>query len=181
MSIINSIQYGWLVYQYGIRVPKTRCKAVAIDQENGDNAWSDNINTEMQNFAPVFKLNAKDKCIGNEYKYVGFHRVYDIKMDFTQKARLVADGHRVLDPAVSTYLGVVSKESVRIASTYAAIMELDIMAADIGNAYLQAPTNGKYYTKLVPEFEPEYKGCLAFVVRSAYGLKEAGADFHNHL
>ena len=60
---------------------------------------------------------------------------------------------------------------------YAALMELDIMAADIGNVYLQAPTSSKYYTKLGPEFGPEYEGCLAFVVRAVYGLKEAGADF----
>ena len=135
----------------------------------------------MQNIAPVFKLKAKDERIGNEYKYVRFYMVYDIKMDFTWKARLVADGHRVPDPAVSTYSGFVSRESVCIALTYAALMELDIMVADIGNAYLQAPTSGKYYTKLGPEFGPEYKDCLAFVVRAAYGLKEAGADFWNHL
>ena len=95
--------------------------------------------------------------------------------------RLVADGNRVPDPAVSTYSRVVSRESVRIALTYAALMELDIMAADIGNAYLQAPTSGKYYTKLGPEFGPEYEGRLVFVVRAACGLKEAGADFQNHL
>ena len=55
------------------------------------------------------------------------------------------------------------------------------MAADIGNAYLQAPTSGKYYTKLGPEFGPNYEGCIAYIVQAAYGLKEAGADFCNHL
>ena len=117
--------------KYGIRVPKTRRKDLAIDQENGDNVWSDAIKKEMRNVAPAFKLKANDKCIGNEYKYARFHMVYDIKMDFTQKARLVADGHQVPDPAVSTYSGVVSRESVRIELIYAALMELDIMAADM--------------------------------------------------
>ena len=42
--------------KYGIRVPKNRRKALAIDQENGDNAWSDAIKKEMQNIAPAFKI-----------------------------------------------------------------------------------------------------------------------------
>ena len=166
--------------KYGIRVPKNRCKAHAIDQENGDNAWSDAIKKEMQNIAPAFKLKAEDERIGNRYKYVGFHMVYNIKMDFTQKVRLVAGGHQVPNPAVSTNSGVVSRESICIALTYAALMELDIMVADIGNAYLQAPTRGKHCTKLGPEFGPEYESWLTFVVRAAHGLKKTGADFQNH-
>ena len=66
--------------KYGIRVPKTRRKNLTIDQENGDNAWSDAIKKEMQNVAPDFKLKAEDKRIGKIYKYVGFHMVYDNKL-----------------------------------------------------------------------------------------------------
>jgi hypothetical protein len=43
-------------------------------------------------------------------------------MDFTRKARWVLDGHRTPDIVGSTYDGVVSRESVRIAFTYAALM-----------------------------------------------------------
>ena len=53
-------------------------------------------------------------------------------MDFTRKVRWVLDGHKTLDPIGSTYAGVVSRESVRIALTYAALNELDVFAADIG-------------------------------------------------
>ena len=66
--------------KYGIPVPKTSHKALAIDQENGNNAWSDAIKKEMQNIAPDFKIKAKDKRIRNKYKYVGFYMVYKIKI-----------------------------------------------------------------------------------------------------
>ena len=38
------------------------------------------------------------------------------------------------NPIGSTYAGVVSRESVRIAFTYAALNDLDIFAADVRNA-----------------------------------------------
>ena len=43
------------------------------------------------------------------------------------------------------YPGVVSRDSVQIALTYAALNELDVTAADIQIAYLQAPSSKKYY------------------------------------
>ena len=107
--------------------------------------------------------------------------VFDIKMNFTRKAHLVADGHKIPDPAFSTYSGVLLRESVRIVFTYAALNKQDIMAADTGNAYLQAPTSGKYYTNFGPEFGPDYEGRVAYIVQAAYRPKEAGADFRNHL
>ena len=51
-----------------------------------------------------------------------------------------------------TYAGVVSRESVHIAFTYAALNGTDIFAADIRNAYLQAPLNYKDYIICGPEF-----------------------------
>ena len=135
----------------------------------------------MHDVAVAFKLKDNDERIDKDYKYVGFHMVFGIKMDFTRRAHLVTDGHKVPDPAVSTYSGVVSRESLRIAFICTALNKLDIMAADIGNAYIQDLTSCKYYTKLGPEFRPDYEGCIAYIVRAAYGLIEAGADFRNHL
>ena len=81
--------------------------------------------------------------------------IYDIKMDFTRKARLVAEGCRTLNPVTSTYAGLVSRESVRIAFTYAALNGLDIRGADVQNTFLQAPFSEKYYTVCVPEIGSE--------------------------
>ena len=73
-------------------------------------------------------------------------------MDFTRKARWVLDGHKTPNATISTYAGVVSRESVRIAFTYAALNGLDICAADIRNTYLQAPSSRKDYIVCGSEF-----------------------------
>ena len=65
--------------------------------------------------------------------------------------------------------------------TYAALLQLNIMAADILNAYLTAPTSEKFYVTCGPEFGPELVGRKAIVTRALYGTKSAGRDFRNHL
>ena len=97
------------------------------------------------------------------------------------KYRLVAEGFRTPNPVTSTHAGVVSRDSVRIAFTYAALNGLDVWAADVQNAFLKAPCSEKYYTVCGPEFGSEFIGKLAIIVRAAYGLKSTGADFRNHL
>eukprot|EP00957_Ditylum_brightwellii_P015800 1189959-Ditylum_brightwellii.AAC.1 len=47
-------------------------------------------------------------------------------MDFTRKTRWILDGQKTPDLVRSTYAGVVSRESVRIAFTYAALNNLDV-------------------------------------------------------
>ena len=54
---------------------------------------------------------------------------------------------------------------------------MDVWAADVQKAFLQAPCYKKYYAGCVPEFGSEFIGKLAIIVREAYGLKSAGADF----
>ena len=44
-----------------------------------------------------------------------------------------------------TFASVVSRESVRIAFLIAALNDLNILAGDIQNAYLNAPTTEKVY------------------------------------
>ena len=60
------------------------------------------------------------------------HLVFDVKTDFTHKARWVKDGHRTPTPIESNYAGVVSRESVRIALTYAALNGIPVMTTDMG-------------------------------------------------
>eukprot|EP00957_Ditylum_brightwellii_P118675 9052095-Ditylum_brightwellii.AAC.1 len=66
-------------------------------------------------------------------------------MNFTRKSRWVLDGYKTPDPVGSMYTGVVSREYVRSAFTYAALNNLDFWAADIQNAYLQAPSSQRHY------------------------------------
>ena len=96
----------------------------------------------MKNVSVAFKLLKMGETPEDHYEFVCFHMVYDIKMHFTRKACLVAEGHNTPYPMVSTYAGFVIRESVRIAFTHAALNDLEIFAADISSAYLQAPCSG---------------------------------------
>jgi histone deacetylase 1/2 len=83
-------------------------------------------------------------------------------------------------PATLTYASVVSRETVRIALTVAAINDVDVWAADVLNAYITAPCREKVWTTLGPEFGTDC-GKKAIVVRALYGLKSSGAAFRAHL
>ena len=60
-------------------------------------------------------------------------------MDFKIKERWVKDSHCTTDPNTSAYAGVVSRESFRVALTYADLILMDFMSAEIHNACLQEP------------------------------------------
>ena len=59
------------------------------------------------------------------------HLVFDVKMDFIRKAQWVNDGHKISDPHYSLFSGVVSRESVCIALTFAALSNIQVMLADM--------------------------------------------------
>jgi hypothetical protein len=106
--------------------------------------------------------------------------IFDVKMeDFQLKARFVAVGHTTYTLHAMTYPSVVSRESVRIALTQAALNDLDVKMADIENAYLTAPITEKVWTLLGPEFGDDSGKCV-LIVRALYGLKSAAAAFRNH-
>ena len=75
-----------------------------------------------------------------------------------------------------TYSSVVSRESVRIAFMVAALNNLDILIADIGNAYLNADCHEKMYTIAGPEFGSN-AGKHIVITRALYGLKSSGAAY----
>jgi hypothetical protein len=58
--------------------------------------------------------------------------IFDANMeDFRHKARFVARGHTTDTPHAMTYASVVSRESVRIALTLAALNDVDVKMDDI--------------------------------------------------
>jgi Reverse transcriptase (RNA-dependent DNA polymerase) len=84
-------------------------------------------------------------------------------------------------PSSITYASVVSRESVRIAFLIAALNGLDVLSADIGNAYLCARTKEKLYIICGQEFGDPYVGRKAIIVRALYGLKSSGAAWRSCL
>jgi len=106
--------------------------------------------------------------------------IFDIKMDFNRKARFVAGGHTTETPGSATYSSVVSRDSVRIAFMFAALSDLDILAADVGKAYLNADYREKIWTIAGPEFGLK-AGTVMIIEKALYGLKTSGAAWRTLL
>ena len=70
---------------------------------------------------------------------------------------------------------------MRITLTYAASNFIDVVAADIKNAYLQAPSSEKHYVICGAEFGLENIGKVALICRALYGGKVSEANFWKHL
>ena len=81
---------------------------------------------------------------------------------------------------VITYSCIVSRETVCIALTMAALHDLEVKAADILNLYMIVPNRENKCSVLGPEFGDD-AGKSAIIVRALYGLKSAGALFRAHL
>ena len=123
----------------------------------------------------------EDESLPVAWKPATGHITFDVKMDFTRKARWVLDGHKRSDPEGSTYAGVASRESVRTALTYAALNGLEACAADTRNAFLQAPSSQKDCLMSGLEFGLENMDKRALIRRALCGGKAAGRDSRNHL
>jgi hypothetical protein len=99
---------------------------------------------------------------------------------FRFKSRMVAGRHMIDTPPFLTYVSVVSRETVRVAILMAAVDDLEVMAADVDNAYLTAPTSERVGTICGPAFGPD-AGKKAIICRALYGLKGSGAPYRNHV
>jgi hypothetical protein len=155
-------------HKYGIEIPRDVKHAYEPDRQNGDTFWSDAIAKEMHNAGIAFEIMEDDQPLPVGLRKVTGHMVFDVKMDYTRKARWVLDGHKTPPPERSTYAGVVSSDNVRIALTYAALNNLGVRAADIRNVYLQAPSSQKDYVICGPEFGLENVGKRALIRRALY-------------
>ena len=167
-------------YKYGVKLPRTVEEALKIDEESGTTFWRDALDKEMKNVEVAFDIKEPGAKPPPGHKRITLHMVFDVKMDFTRKCRLVAGGHLTDPPETMTYSSVVSRESVRIAFTIAALMDLEVQMTDIGNAYLNAPTSEKVYSVAGKEFGPN-EGRLVVIVRALYGLKSAGASWRKEM
>ena len=172
-------RYSKAGYKFGVRVPISVTEALNIDSDEDNKLWYNAIKKEMDNVRIAFKILEAEEKIPPGYLKIPCRMIFDIKMDYTRKARLVAGGHVTDPPAVMTYSSVVSRDSVRIILLYAIVNELNVLTADVGNAYLNANTTEKYYITAGPEFGPD-EGKRALIVRALYGLKSSGAAWHAH-
>ena len=171
------------LYKFGVQVPRNVPHALELDRINGNNHWQEAIDTELAQVIEEYET-FKDMGVGYkpppDYKKIRTHFVFDVKFDLRRKARLVADGNLTGAPKDSTYSGVVSIRSIRMCLLLAELNQLEIMAADVGNAYLEAKTQEKLYIIAGPEFG-KLSGHTLIFVRALYGLKSSGLRWHERM
>lgn len=165
--------------KFGVVVPKTAEEALELDRVNGNHLWAEAIAKEKTNCKIAFKFLGRDAPPPVGYKRITCHMVFDVKFDLTRKARYVAGGHLTDEPSTMSYASVVSRDSVRILFTIAALNNLDVKMCDIGNAYLNATTREKVYFTAGSEWSDQ-QGETVIIVRALYGLKTSGAEWKRH-
>eukprot|EP00957_Ditylum_brightwellii_P029591 2236192-Ditylum_brightwellii.AAC.1 len=65
----------------------------------------------MLNSGIAFEVYEEGKPAPPDWKKVMGHLVWEVKMDFTRKARWILDGHKTVNKIGSTNAGVVSRDS----------------------------------------------------------------------
>ena len=134
----------------------------------------------MKNNKVAFEILSRHESPPPGYKKIRCHMNFEVKIDLRRKARYVAGGHLTDPPSFLTYSTVVGRESVRIAFLVAALNNLNILAGDIQNAYLNAPTEEKLFFYAGKDFKAD-EGKPVLIVRALYGLKSSALAWRNHL
>ena len=94
----------------------------------------------MKNLRPPFEEweGTVDEIDGT-YQEIRCQLIFDVNIDenFRRKAKFVAGGHTTDIPDCMTYAYVLTRDSVFIALTLAALNDLKIISYDIQNSYLK--------------------------------------------
>ena len=165
--------------KFGIEIPRNVEEAQELDVRNGNSYWQDTIKKEYNNVKVVFRLLKNGEKPPPAYTKITCHLIFEVKFDLWRKARYVAGGNLTEPPSTMTYSSVVSRESIRIGFLVAALNDLDVLAADIQNGYLNAPTEEKVWFRVGPEWGP-HAGKPVLIVRALYGLKSSGQAWRTH-
>ena len=156
-------------HKFGVKLPHSVEETNKLDKKNGNDYWHKAIKKEMSRIHVAFEKwvngttqeEAKQKLI--VYQEVRCHMIFDVEMSgLVQKSRLVAAGHTMDTPSSITYSSVVSHYSIHITFLVPALNDLDVMSADIGNAYLNAPNKEKIWTAVGHEFGTD-KGAVFII------------------
>ena len=126
-------------HNFGIEVPKTVNEVLELDRKNGNTLLVDAIAMEMKEVCIAFNIHPDGHVAPNEYQKIPCYMVFDVNMeDFTCNARPIAGGQRTKAPATITYYSVVSRETVHLALTIAALNDLEVKVGNVLNVYITA-------------------------------------------
>ena len=175
-------KYWSTSHKYGLELPKSVSHALEIDKRTGTEFWRIAIEKEIRNVFPAFDfVEGDDSKVPPGYTFVETYFVFDIKMDLTRKARLVARGSMTEPTKEETFASVVSRDTVRLFFLLAALNDVELLSCDIQNAYLSAPNKEKIWTKFADQLGPEYVGRKAIISKALYGLRSSGRSFRDFL
>ena len=162
-----------------VSIPETYKQA--INSEDKDK-WIIAMNEEL--FAhQVNNTWSNDGKIELNHKPISARWVYAIKMDERNnptryKARLVARGFEQVHGIDfdETYAPVTKINSIKLLLSVAADQDLEIKQLDFDTAFLNARLDHTVYLTLPPGTGQE--GQVVKLIKSLYGLKQAGHDWH---
>ena len=169
-------------YKFGVRIPRSYQEAIELDKANGNTLWRDALKKEMDQIKEyqTFKDMGKGTKIPPGHQRIYVHIVWDCKFDLRRKARLVASGNLTPPTTDNAFSGIVSLDGVRTVMFLSELNELQLCAADIGNAYLESRTREKLAVIAGPEFE-ELQGHTLVVFKALYGTRTGGNRFAEKL
>ena len=170
-------------YMFAFLIPRNYTEALEFDKANNNSKWKDSTKAELDSMHSyeVFQKHEKaqydnQKKVINAppgYQKIRVHLIFAVKYDGRHKARLVADGHLTPEPVESIYSGVVSLRYLKLSIFLGKLNHLELWGEDIGNAYLEVPTEEKLYIVAGPEFE-DWEGYILTFSKALYGLKSSG-------
>ena len=88
VSAINS-RVRKRTHKYGIEVPHLLENTLCIDAKNGNTFWSDAHIIEMTNVGVAFEILPNGEKTLPDWSKASVHLIFDVKIDFTCKARWV--------------------------------------------------------------------------------------------
>jgi len=163
-------------FKFGVMVPQGIRQAKLFDANNRNTLWADAMDKDMNELMKMetfIILDDKSK-LSEGYKYIPVHFVFDVKVDGRHKARLCAAGDHTNPDTSKVFSSVVSIENVRMLFLLADLNKLQIVSADISNAYLHHTyTRKKVWTTLK---HGKYQGkCMQINTKAQYGLCTSAA------
>ena len=141
----------------------------------------ENVKVDFEKRSHTLDEIMNGKCLPG-FQDIGCIMIFDININeiFNGKARLVSGGHTTELPTSTTYSSFISRDSVRVVFMLAAINDIDVYAANIGNAYLNVTCWEYIWTIAGPEFGND-EGSKMIIIRELCKLKISGASWRSML
>ena len=134
----------------------------------------------MKNYRVNFNFLDRNDCASVGNKYIICHLIFNVKINPIRKSIYMAVLNRTDTPSSMTYPSVVIIDSVRLVFLIAELNDLDMLAGDIQNAYLNAPTKEKLFFYAVDKWKYD-QGEIVIVLRALYGLKSSALILRNNI